>query len=68
MAFGFQLDNSIPIESWFDNPDDRELLTLLPLLESLVGANDVRPRISKKFNFCEKVAVVATSASCLSFH
>ncbi|WOK96627.1 hypothetical protein Cni_G05334 [Canna indica] len=59
-AFGFQLDNGIPIVSWFDNPDDRELLTLLPFLESLVGANDVRPLISKKFNLREKVVAQRT--------
>ncbi|XP_031121571.1 CTD small phosphatase-like protein 2 isoform X1 [Ipomoea triloba] len=49
-AFGFQVDNGIPIESWFDDPCDQELLVLLPFLESLVGVEDVRPIIANKFN------------------
>ncbi|XP_073003310.1 uncharacterized protein [Typha latifolia] len=61
-AFGFQLDNGVPIESWFDDRNDRELLSLLPFLESLVGVEDVRPLIARKFNLREKVA----SAACLS--
>lgn len=55
-AFGFQVDNGIPIESWFDDRYDKELLSLLPFLESLVGVEDVRPIISSKFNLRERIA------------
>ncbi|KAG5147014.1 hypothetical protein AAZX31_11G255000 [Glycine max] len=58
-AFGFQVDNGIPIESWFDDRSDQELLLLLPFLESLVGVDDVRPLIAKKFNLREKIAAAA---------
>lgn len=55
-AFGFQVDNGIPIESWFDDRSDTELLSLLPFLESLVGVEDVWPLIANKFNLREKIA------------
>uniref|UniRef100_A0A251T325 Putative FCP1-like domain, HAD-like domain protein n=1 Tax=Helianthus annuus TaxID=4232 RepID=A0A251T325_HELAN len=60
-AFGFQVDNGIPIESWYDDRTDQELLTLMPFLESLVGVDDVRPLIAKKFNVRERIAAAGCS-------
>lgn len=48
-AFGFQLDNGIPIESWFDDDQDCELLNLLTFLRHLKDVSDVRPYIKQTF-------------------
>ncbi|KAJ1284665.1 hypothetical protein BS78_03G222400 [Paspalum vaginatum] len=48
-VFQLQVNNGIPIESWYSNPSDDALPQLIPFLETLSVAEDVRPIIAKKF-------------------
>eukprot|EP00735_Rhodelphis_limneticus_P003561 TRINITY_DN15047_c0_g1::TRINITY_DN15047_c0_g1_i1::g.24982::m.24982 TRINITY_DN15047_c0_g1::TRINITY_DN15047_c0_g1_i1::g.24982 ORF type:complete len:384 (-),score=61.30,sp/Q5F3Z7/CTSL2_CHICK/41.57/2e-74,NIF/PF03031.13/2e-52 TRINITY_DN15047_c0_g1_i1:805-1956(-) len=48
-AFGFHLDNGVPIESFFDDLADAELMVLLPFLEDLARTDDVRPVLRSHF-------------------
>jgi RNA polymerase II subunit A small phosphatase-like protein len=40
-AYLFQPRNAIPITSWFDNPDDRELMDIMGMLEQLSRSRTV---------------------------
>ena len=54
-AFGYQVDNGIPIESWFDDPHDTELLKLADFLDTIVDAEDVRPLVRNHFKTHELI-------------
>lgn len=60
-AFGLQVDNGIPIESWYDDPRDTELPALLPLLSRLAAADDVRPVLRERFRLRERAAGAAAA-------
>ena len=54
-AFSLQVDNGIPIESWYDDQTDNHLLSLLPILDELCRAEDVRDVLRQTFNLQERV-------------
>ncbi|CAG9323335.1 unnamed protein product [Blepharisma stoltei] len=49
-AFSFQLENGIPITSWFSDPNDIELYQVSDFLDSLLEVPDVRPVLKAAFN------------------
>ncbi|KAJ2851934.1 hypothetical protein IWW36_000707 [Coemansia brasiliensis] len=54
-AFAYQQSNGVPIESWYEDKSDRELLRLMEFLETLVGVDDVRPLIDAQYKTKDKV-------------
>ena len=65
-AFGYQLDNGIPIESWFEDKGDTELLKLSAFVHQLLGKEDVRPIVREKFKVGWLRAMRARRAGALS--
>lgn len=50
VSFAFDLDNGVPINSFFGHEkDDKELLFLYSFLEEVAGQTDVRDSIRKAF-------------------
>ncbi|XP_065834044.1 phosphatase Herzog-like [Oscarella lobularis] len=40
-SYLFHPDNAVPVASWFEDPEDRELLELIPFFEGLNAVDDV---------------------------
>jgi len=47
VCYLFCPEQGIPIESWYDDPDDRHLLDLLPVLDRILEESDVREGLRK---------------------
>ena len=48
-SFAFQLDNGVPIVSYYDDPNDEEMLHLKFYLECLKDCEDVREKNVEAF-------------------
>ena len=48
-AYAYNIENGIPIESWFDDESDTELLKLVGFLRKFNELDDVRPLITSHF-------------------
>jgi hypothetical protein len=47
IAYTFDCDNGLPIKTWVEDPNDKELMKLVPILEFLSKTKDVRKYIDK---------------------
>ena len=47
IAYIFDSDNGLPIKTWIEDPNDRELMKLVPILEFLSKTKDVRKFIDQ---------------------
>jgi len=54
-AFGYQLENGVPIESWFEDKSDKELLKLAHFVHGLLGKDDVRSVVRDTFHLHDLV-------------
>ncbi|KAK3828595.1 MAG: hypothetical protein J3Q66DRAFT_383294 [Benniella sp.] len=62
-AFGYQISNGIPIESWYDDKSDRELYKVMTFLETVERVEDVRPRIDEHYKLQEKIQKALAQAA-----
>ncbi|KAF9928450.1 hypothetical protein BGZ65_006264 [Modicella reniformis] len=62
-AFGYQISNGIPIESWYDDKSDRELYKVMSFLETIGSVDDVRPRIDEHYKLQEKIQKALAQAA-----
>ncbi len=48
-SYAFQPENAVPIDSWFDDPHDLQLMELLGLLSELAKVDNVVELLEKAF-------------------
>mmetsp|Transcript_9999 Transcript_9999/g.15089 ORF Transcript_9999/g.15089 Transcript_9999/m.15089 type:complete len:217 (-) Transcript_9999:28-678(-) len=61
-AFTYQVENGVPIVSWYGAQDDNHLSQLLPLLKRIATlpiSHDIRPLLQQEFDLEAKIKQVA---------
>ncbi|CAD5206790.1 unnamed protein product [Bursaphelenchus okinawaensis] len=49
ISYAFHPENAIAVRTWFDDPNDTELLDMLPLLEQLAHTDDIYSVLRRSF-------------------
>ena len=61
-VFGYQINNGVPIVSWYDDMADRELVNIMPFIKDLASAKDVRPLIAQHSSLHRSASVARSLA------
>lgn len=67
-AFGYQIDNGIPILSWFDDDNDRELMKLAPILMEMRKHKDVRSYLQRSFGLTQMIKNLQEQPSMMQYY
>jgi len=49
-SYAFHPENAVPVGTWFDDPNDRELLELLPLMEELARCDNIYKVLNNQYD------------------
>ena len=64
-AFSYQIDNGVPIESWYEDPHDLELKKLGTFLHTLKEVDDVRRHVREEFKTYKRIIDAERNATSL---
>jgi NLI interacting factor-like phosphatase len=49
-SYAFHPENAVPVGTWFDDPNDRELLELIPLMEELARCDNIYKVLNSQYD------------------
>ena len=59
VAFAANIENGVHIKTWKKDPSDTELLDLIPFLQEIHSASDLRPHLEQKYSLRDRIESVA---------